>query len=43
MISILGSLHHSQVPLLQGDAVDDYEFVEVVMRHRRLYWDPTGL
>lgn len=42
-ISILGSLQYCKVPLLQGDAMDHYEVVEVVVGHCCTYRYPTGL
>lgn len=42
-MSILVSIQHTQVPLLQGDAVDHDEVVQVVLGRCCSYRDPSGL
>lgn len=40
---ILVSFQHTQVPLLQGDAVDHDEVIQVVLGRCCSYWDPSNL
>lgn len=42
-VSILVSIQHTQVPLLQGDAVDHDEVVQVVLGRGCSYWDSSSL
>lgn len=42
-VSILVSVQHTQVPLLQGDAVDHDEVVQVVLVGCCSYWCPASL
>lgn len=40
---ILVSIQHTQVPLLQGDAVDHDEVVQIMLGCCCSYWDPSTL
>lgn len=42
-VSVLVSVHHTQVPLLQGDAVDHDELVQVLLGGRCTHRDPSSL
>lgn len=41
--SLLVSFQHTEVPLLQGDAVDHNQVIEVLLGRCCCYWDPSSL
>lgn len=40
---ILVFIQHTQVPLLQRDAMDHNEVVQMMLRRCGSYWDPSSL